>query len=85
MLLRSLGQSPPILQARCHRALASLEGLTANEQPEVACQRVVGILKACRPRFGEAQGGRAAYDTLCGALEEWLRAEIAPLRLPRSS
>lgn len=57
MLLRPLGQSPPALHARCHRALASLEGLTANGQPEVGCQLVVGILKACRPRFGEARGG----------------------------
>lgn len=39
---------------------------------------------AARPRFETSQEDRAAYDTLCGALEDWLRAEIAPLRFART-
>ena len=83
MLLRPLGQSPPALQARFRQALAALDGLTADEQLEVACQLVVGVLKAARPRFESSQEDRAAYNTLCDAVEEWFRAEIGPLRLAR--
>ena len=55
----------------------------ADEQLEVACQIVVGILKASRPHFGEAQGGRVAYGAVCDTVEEWFQDEIAPLRFAR--
>ena len=83
MPLRPLGQSPPALQARFGHALSALDGLTADEQLEVACQLVVGVLKAARSRFESSQEDRAAYDTLCDGVEEWLGAEIGPLRFAR--
>jgi hypothetical protein len=55
----------------------------ADEQLEVACQLVVGVLMAARPRFENSQEDRAAYDTLSDAVEDWLCAEIAPLRFAR--
>ena len=83
MLQHPHGESPPVLQARLHQALDTLASLRVDEQLEVACQLVVGILKASQPHFGEAQGGRAAYDALCNAVEEWFQDEIDPLRFGR--
>jgi uncharacterized membrane protein len=80
---RPLGQSAPALQARLHQALTALDGLTADEQLEVACQLVVGVLRAARRRFESSQEDRATYDTLCDTVEEWFRAEIGPLRFAR--
>jgi hypothetical protein len=62
MPLRPLGESPAALQARFHQALEALDALMADEQLEVACQIVVGILKAARHRFEGSQENRAAFD-----------------------
>jgi len=83
MLLRPLGQLPPALQARFHRALKELDGLMADEQLEVACQLVMGVLKAVRSRFENSPANRAAYNTLCDAVGDWLQAEIGRLRFAR--
>jgi hypothetical protein len=66
-----------------HQALTALDGLTADEQLEVACQLVFGVLKAARLRFEVAQEHRAAYDTLCAAVEACVQTEIARLRFTR--
>lgn len=55
----------------------------ADEQLEVACQIVVGVLKAARHGFEGYQENRAAYDELCDAVEDWFQAEIIPLRFTR--
>ncbi len=84
MLLRPLGESPPALQAHFDQALETLEGLQADEQLEVACQMVVGILKAARHCFEGSRGDQAAYSALCDAVREWFQDEITPLRFART-
>jgi hypothetical protein len=83
MLLRHLGQLSTAMRARFIKAGEALEGLTADEQLEVASQLAVAILKAARHRFEGSAGDRRAYDTLCAAVEEWFTTEIAPLRFAR--
>ncbi len=83
MLLRPLGESPPALQARFDLALETLDGLQTDEQLEVACQMVVGILKAARPCLEGSPGDQAAYNALCDAVTEWFQDEITPLRFAR--
>ena len=85
MLLRPLTEPLPLpLQLRGRQALEALAGLNANEQLELACRSVVGVLGAARARFERAQGDREAYDTLCDAVEGWFRTEIEPLRFYRT-
>lgn len=50
-LLRHLGQSPPVLQVRSVRVGEALEGLTVDEQLEVAGQLTMATLRAARHRF----------------------------------
>ncbi len=84
MLLRPLGQLPPALQAHVRRAGKVLDGLTADEQLEVAGQLTVGIVKAARRPFAGSAGDRAAYNTLCDTVEEWVTTEIYKLRFART-
>jgi len=78
MLLRPLTHPLPIhLQVRGRESLEPLAGLNAQEQLEVACRNVVGILRAARPRFERNREDREAYDALCNAVEEWFQGEIA--------
>jgi hypothetical protein len=63
--------------------LEALDGLMADEQVEVACQLVVGVLKAARSRFDGSREDRESYDVLCDAVEDWFQTEIAPLRFTR--
>ena len=84
MLFRRLSDTlPPPLQWRGREALEALNGLNAHEQLELACRTVLGILMAARSRFEKSGEDRGAYDTLCDAVEDWLRADIAPLRFAR--
>jgi len=83
-LLRPLSDPLPLpLQQRGCKSLEALAGLNAEEQLELGCRTVVGILAAARPRFDGSREDREAYDTLCDAVEEWLQMEIAPLRFAR--
>ncbi len=84
MLLRPLGQLPPALQARVRLAGEALDGLTADEQLEVAGQLTVGIVRAARHPFARSAGDRAAYDPLCDTVEEWVTTEIYKLRFART-
>ena len=61
-----------------------LDGLTADEQLEVAGQLRVGILQAARHPFARSAGDRAAYDTLCDTVEEWVTTEVYKLRFART-
>jgi len=74
---------PVHLQVRGWQSLESLAGLPADEQLELACRTVVGILAAARPLFIRTGEDREAYDVLCDAVEEWFQAEIMPLRFAR--
>ncbi len=81
---------PPRPDVACHaRRLhagwgsSRLEGLTADEQLEVASQLTMAILKAARQRFEASQGDRHAYNTLCDRVVEWFGEEIAALRFGR--
>ncbi len=60
MLLRHLGQMSPAMQARFIKAGEPPEGLTADEQLEVASQLTLAVL-ASRHRFEGSQGDRRAY------------------------
>lgn len=84
MLMRPLHDPLPLpLQQRGYQALEALAGLNAQEQLELACRTVVGVLMAARPHFSESAHNRVAYDTLCDAVQKWLRREIGPLRFAR--
>lgn len=85
MLLRPLSQPlPDHLQVRGWQSLESLVGLQADEQLELACRNVVGVLAVVRARFESRREDREASDVLCDAIEEWLRTEVAPLRFART-
>jgi hypothetical protein len=62
-----------------------LDGLPADVQLEVAGQLTVGIVKAARHRFARSAGDRAAYDTPCDAVEEWVTTEIPSCGSPGRS
>lgn len=83
MLLRHLGQLFPAMGARFIKTGEAVEGLTADEQLEVASQLTMAILKATRHRLEGSREDRVAYDTLCDTVEEWLTSGIAPLRFGR--
>jgi hypothetical protein len=80
---QSAVRAPPALQVWFHQTLATPLWPNTDEQLEVACQLGIGILKAVRSRFATSRENRAAYDTLCDDVEEWLRTEITPLRCLR--
>lgn len=85
MLLRPLAEPlPPSLQMRGWQALEALEGLNAQDQLELACRTVVGVLKAARPRFEGSREDRESFDVLCDAVEDWFLEELAPLRFART-
>jgi len=85
MLLQPLSQPLPFhLQVRGWQSLESLTGLQADEQLELACRTVVGVLVAARPLFIRTREDREAYDVLCDEVEEWFQAEIVPLRFGRT-
>ncbi len=83
MMLRHLGQMSPAMQVHFIKAGEALEGLTADEQLEVASQLTLAILKAARQRFESSREDRAVYNTLCNRVEEWFSTEIAALRFGR--
>lgn len=85
MLLRPLTEPlPPRLQMRGWQTLEALDGLNAQEQLELACRTVVGVLKAARSRFERTREDRGSFDVLCDAVEDWFFAELAPLRFART-
>jgi hypothetical protein len=80
-VLRPLAEPlPPALQRRGRQALDALDGLDAKDQLNLACRTVVAVLQAARPQFTESAQDRAAYNTLCDAVGQWLRREIGLLR-----
>lgn len=85
MLLRPLAQTLPLpLQCRGHQALEALAGLNAQEQLELACRIVAGVLAVARSRFEGTREDREAYDVLCDAVEGWFEAGVARLRFSRA-
>jgi hypothetical protein len=83
MLLHPFGELSPALQIRFERVLEALDGLTAEEDLEVACQLVVALLKISRPRFAGSPDHRVAFDGLCDAVVDWFRREVNRLRFVR--
>ncbi|MEK6716174.1 MAG: hypothetical protein AABZ16_01615 [candidate division NC10 bacterium] len=52
MLLRPLAEPLPFaLQLRGRQSLEAFAGLTAQEQLELVCRNVLGVLAMARPRF----------------------------------
>ena len=83
MLLHPFGELSPALQIRFERVLEVLDGLTADEDLEVASQLVVALLKVSRPRFADSPEHRVTYDGLCDAILDWFRREVNRLRFAR--
>ncbi len=83
MQLHPFGELSAALQARFERVLEALDGLTADQDLEVASQLVVALLKISRPRFADSPEGRVTYDGLCDAVLDWFRREINRLRYAR--
>lgn len=71
---------PPKLQQQGRKSLEALDGLPPMDQLTLACRTVVAVLTAARPRFTESDQDQVVYNTLCDAVDQWLKREIAPLR-----
>ncbi len=83
MLLQPFGELSDTLQVRFEKVLEALDGLTAEEDLEVASQLVIALLKVSRPRFAGSPEYRDTYDGLCDAVLDWFRREVNRLRFAR--
>ena len=80
---RPAKKSSPLL-ARVDGLLATLDGLSAEEQLRMACYLAVAVLTTTRQRFEKTPAERAAFDLLCDDTLARLRTLIEPIRFSRS-
>jgi hypothetical protein len=71
---------PPPLAARGRAILGLLDDVSHAEALDLACQTLVGVLLAARPRFEDSTKDQPSYNTLCLQVEQWVKRELKPLR-----
>ncbi|MFB3817541.1 MAG: hypothetical protein ACE147_07750 [Candidatus Methylomirabilales bacterium] len=71
----------PHLQEAAVACAAAVRHLGARDSLELACRRVVDVLRSIRAA-ADTPAAQAAFNEVCRAAEEWLEAEVTELRFP---
>jgi hypothetical protein len=71
---------PQDLQDRGYHILATLPGLGAQQQLNLACRTLLAMFLLRRPSASAPKTQRDAFKTLCTGVQVWLREEIAEIQ-----
>ena len=71
---------PHDLQDRGRHILDTLQGLSLEQQLDLACRALLAVLLTFRPDSSAPKAKRDAFKTICDGVQVWLKDEIAAMR-----